>query len=166
MIFNLGKSLNTLLNESLYFEITFGLCASIPITHLLPILLAISNKEECYFSDVKVGNKDIEIENYVHDGMYETYYVVNFYNRKTHNSCGFSYNPYFRTLDFDSVPEDASVYIKNVGDECMFLRLNPGRIFIKPREQVKYCEKNYIKEDTRILFCYGKEIEKFEIPNA
>ena len=129
-------------------------------------LLVISNKEECYFSDVKVGNKNVEIEAYEHDGMFSTYYIVNFHNRKTHNSCGFSYNPYFRTLDFDSVPEDASVYIKNVGDECMFLQLNLGRLFIKPGEQVKYCEKNYIKEDSRILFCYGKEIEKFEIPNA
>ena len=69
--------------------------------------------------------------------------------------CGFSYEPLFGTLDFDGYPSENGMYIKNVGDECMFLNIYPGRMLIRPGEQLKCCEKNVLKTKTRIPLCYG-----------
>ena len=55
------------------------------------------------------------------------------------------------------------LFFKNVGDECLFLRFGNRIIFIRPGEQLKYCEKNFVKDKIRVPECGGREIEEFFI---
>ena len=88
---------------------------------------------------------------------------MNYFNKKTKDVCGFSYLIQFRTLDFDALPSERAVYFKNVGNECMFLRFRKAIMFISPGEQLKYCEKNFIKDKIRIPDYGGLEIKEFYI---
>lgn len=126
-------------------------------------LLIVSNKENCFFCDTEVGNKDLEIDAYEHGGIMSDYYIVNYHNKKTKDVCGFSYQILFRTLDFDLLPGEMGLFFKNVGDECLFLRFGNRIIFIRPGEQLKYCEKNFVKDKIRVPECGGREIEEFFI---
>lgn len=124
-------------------------------------LLSISNKEHCYFYDTEVGNKDLGIESYTHTGITSTYYIVNYYDKNNH-VYGFSYSLGFMKLEFDGMPGYRGVYFRNVGNECMFLDFGNVIMFIRPGEQLKYCEKNFVKEKIPIpMPVGGKEIKEF-----
>ena len=130
------------------------------------IVFSINEKSQCFYKGFTTSNENINkcLNPYVHDGMVETYFIIRTEDfegilSKEENELYFSYNPYFCTLDFESINEAGhDLYVKNEGNECMLFRSYLGVMFVRPGEIVKYCKKNIYKGKITCPTCYGRDI--------
>lgn len=127
------------------------------------ILLEINDKSEEYYDKVIFSNEELEKnkEVYVHSGLVEDYFVIRSFIRKndieTEEEVDLTYNPYFMHIDFEGcILGKNTLYIKNNGENTMFISSQLGKMIIRPNEQVKYIKENLWNEKIHLPMSYGE----------